>query len=75
MGYYAPMNKMFEMAIAQAATLPEDQQETIASLMMEEMQGELAWDESFARSEGKLAEMARKAKAQHARGETTPLVF
>ncbi len=55
------MNKMLERAIA--------------CLIMEEMEAERGWDESFARSENKLAEMARRAKAQHARGETTPLVF
>ncbi|OFX09039.1 MAG: hypothetical protein A2516_11290 [Alphaproteobacteria bacterium RIFOXYD12_FULL_60_8] len=69
------MNKMLERAIAQAVCLPEDEQETLASLMMEEMESERAWDESFANSQDKLGELARKAKAQHARGETTPLVF
>jgi len=73
--YDRPMNKMLERAIAQAVCLPEDEQETLASLMMEEMESERAWDESLAKSENKLAELARQAKAQHTRGETTPLVF
>lgn len=69
------MNKMLERAIAEVARLPEDEQETIACLMLEEMEAERGWDERFAKSENKLAELARRAKAQHARGETTPLVF
>jgi len=69
------MNKMLERAIAEVARLPEDEQETIACLIMEEVEADRGWDERFAKSESKLAEMARRAKAQHARGETTPLVF
>jgi hypothetical protein len=69
------MNKMLERAFAEAARLPEDEQEAIACLILEEMEAERGWDERFAKSEGKLAEMARRAKEQHARGETTPLAF
>jgi hypothetical protein len=69
------MNKMLERAIAQAVRLPEDEQETLASLMLEEMASEKAWDGSFAKSESKLAAMARQAKERHARGETTRLAF
>ena len=43
--------------------------------MLEEIEAERGWDERFARSEGKLADLARRAKAQHASGQTTPLVF
>lgn len=69
------MNKMLERAIAEAARLPEEEQEAIACLMLEEMEAERGWDERFAKSENTLAELARRAKAQHARGETTPLAF
>jgi hypothetical protein len=69
------MNKMLERAFAVAAHLPEDEQEAIACLILEEVGAERGWDDRFAKSEGKLAELARRAKAQHAQGETTPLVF
>jgi hypothetical protein len=69
------MNKMLEQAIAEASGLPDDRQETIARLMMEEMAAERGWDERFAKSENKLAELARRAREQHARGETIPLLF
>ena len=67
------MNKMLERAIAEAARLPEDKQEAIAALILEETDAERGWDERFSKSADKLAELAREAKAQHARGETTPL--
>lgn len=69
------MNKMLERAFAEAARLPEDEQEALACLMLEEMESEHRWDAQFARSEGKLAEMARRAKDRHAKGETSPLAF
>ncbi len=69
------MNKMLERAIAQATHLPEDEQEALASLMLEEMASEKAWDDTFAKSETNLAELARQAKERHAKGETTPLTF
>ena len=69
------MNKVLERAIAEVERLPEDEQETIACLMLEEIQAERGWERRFAKSESKLAELARRAKAQHASGQTTPLVF
>lgn len=69
------MNKMLEQAIAAVSALPEEAQEAIACLMLEEMEAERGWDERLAKSEGKLAELARQAKARHAAGKTTPLAF
>ncbi|HME20780.1 MAG TPA: hypothetical protein VKI44_05370 [Acetobacteraceae bacterium] len=69
------MNKMLERAVAAASRLPEDEQETIASLILEEIQAEQGWQERFRKSGGKLAELARRARTQHASGETTELVF
>ena len=69
------MNKTLERAIAAVARLPDDAQETIACLILEEMEAERGWEERFARSEDKLAVLARRARAQHASGETTELAF
>ena len=69
------MNKLLERAITELAVLPDDKQEAMASLILEEMAAERGWDERFARSEHKLADLARRAKEQHARGESTPLIF
>jgi hypothetical protein len=69
------MNKTLERAIAAVVRLPDDEQESIASLILEETEAERGWEERFARSGNKLAELARRAQAQYAKGETTELVF
>jgi hypothetical protein len=69
------MNKKLEHALAELVRLPEDEQETIAALILEEITAERAWDERFAKSESKLAELGRRAREQHRRGETTALDF
>jgi hypothetical protein len=55
------MNKLLERAFAEASKLPEDQQEVIAGRILEEMDAERGWDERFAKSQDKLAELSRKA--------------
>jgi hypothetical protein len=69
------MNKLLEQAVATVATLPDEAQEAIASLIMDEVDAERGWAERFGRSGEMLAEMARRALAQDAAGETTELVF
>ena len=69
------MNKALERAIFAASRLPNDEQETIACLILEAMEAERGWEERLARSGDKLAELARRARAQHAQGETTELAF
>jgi len=69
------MNKLLERAIAVATRLPDDEQETIAFLILEEMEAERGWEDRVARSGSRLEALARQARAQHARGETTELVF
>lgn len=66
------MNKMLERAIAEVSRLPEDQQETIACLMLEEVEAERAWDERFAKAPGKLANLVEQARQRIAKGEVLP---
>lgn len=66
------MNRLLKEAIAEAERLPEDEQETIASLILEEVNAERGWDERFAKTQDKLAAMARRAREQIARGEVFP---
>ena len=66
------MNKLLEQAFAEASKLPEDQQEAIAARVLEEMEAERGWDERFAGSQDKLAELSRKAGEHIARGTTLP---
>jgi hypothetical protein len=69
------MNKTLEHAIAAVVRLPEGEQEVIARLILDEIGADRGWEDRFARSENKLAELARKAREQHANGETTELTF
>ena len=69
------MIKTLEHAIAAVSRLTEDEQETIACLILEEIAAERGWEERFASSGSKLANLARRARAQHANGETTELAF
>jgi hypothetical protein len=69
------VNKTLKNAIAQVARVPEDEQETTACLIPEEIEAERGWEERFTRSENKLAELARRARAQCANGKTTELTF
>ena len=66
------MNKMLERTIAEAARLPEDEQETIASLILEEIEAERGWDERFAKSPGKLARLVGQARQRIAAGDVLP---
>lgn len=66
------MNKLLEKALAEVAKLPEDQQEAIASRIIEDVDAERGWDERFAKSQDMLAELSRKAGEHIARRTTQP---
>ncbi len=57
------MNKALEHAIDAVTRLPEDEQETIACLVPEEITGERRWRKRFVNSENTLADLARRARA------------
>lgn len=66
------MNKLLEHAFAEVAKLPEDQQEAIASRILEDVEAERGWDERFANSQGRLAELSRRAGEHITDGTTLP---
>lgn len=53
------MLPLLEEAIAEARKLPDDGQEAIAALILEEIEEDRRWEESFARSPDKLARRPR----------------
>ena len=67
------MTDMLEKAIAQAKQLPEDQQDTIAALILEEIEDEARWDAAFARSHDVLERLAAEAEEEDRRGLTEEL--
>jgi hypothetical protein len=69
----ATMTELLERAIAEIATLPQEQQDAMATWVLEELRDDRRWDEAFSRSASELAALAREARAEHRRGETLPL--
>jgi hypothetical protein len=58
---------------AQLKTLPIDKQDAIATLILEELEEDRQWDESFARSPDLLAQLAAEAMAEYRAGKTQEL--
>lgn len=67
------MTQLLEKAFAAAARLPDEEQDVVAALVLEELDAERLWDEKFARSQAQLAGLAAAALADHASGKTRPL--
>ena len=65
----AELAKAFE----EAARLPENEQEALAALLLEELASQRRWDDAFERSQDKLADMADKTLADYHNGSTAPL--
>jgi hypothetical protein len=66
------MNALLEKAFAAVAQLPESAQESIASLILDELEADRGWDERFANSQDQLGELVRRAREEAARGEVIP---
>lgn len=66
------MTELLEQAMNHLKTLPEEKQdaiaegrsETIATLVMEELEDEAKWDSAVANSQDALAELAAEAMAE-----------
>lgn len=61
---------MLEQAIRAARALPEEDQDALAAAILERIEDERRWAESFARTHEALAELAREALAEHHAGQT-----
>jgi len=54
-------------------TLSATEQDTIASMILEELEDDLRWDEAFSRSPNTLAKLAATALAEYRAGKTQEL--
>ncbi len=66
------MTKLLKKALERASALPDDEQDAIASIILDEIEDEKRWRESFANSQKALARLADQARAEIARGEVLP---
>jgi hypothetical protein len=67
------MTKLLEKAYARITQLPDAEQDTIATLILEELDSEDQWSQQFAASADVLSRLAQKALAEHRAGKTLPL--
>ena len=68
------MTALLQQAFAEAAKLPEPEQEVLASRLLAELAGEDDFDRAISLSSKKLAALAREAIAEHRAGQTEALV-
>lgn len=55
------------------AALPDNEQDAIAALILEELEDETRWDRTFARTQDALARLAAEAMAEDHAGKTEAL--
>jgi hypothetical protein len=67
------MTKLLEEAFAEASKLPEQEQDALAAVILEELASERRWDQAFADSADLLAQLAEQALAEHRAGKTQRL--
>lgn len=67
------MTKLLEKAFAQAVKLPKKEQDKLAKWLLAELESERQWDEAFASSADRLADLAAEALKEHRKGRTKPL--
>jgi hypothetical protein len=68
----AGMTKL-EYAFAEAAKLPQGEQDALAELILEELTAEERWANAFQSSQDALAQLADEARSEHRSGKTQPL--
>ena len=64
------MTQLLEQAIERIRELPDDRQEVVAQLILDEVDAARAWDERFAASADQLEVLARRAMDEDDRGLT-----
>ncbi|HYE40517.1 MAG TPA: hypothetical protein VEB23_11325 [Ramlibacter sp.] len=66
------MTKLFDKAVAAASLLPEDEQDALASLILDEIASEREWQRRFTATPDTLSALARKAREHIANGTVLP---
>lgn len=67
------MTQLLEDALRRVAALPQEEQDAIASQIIETLEDEAIWKEKLAGSSEKLLRLADNAREENRRGETKPL--
>ena len=64
------MTKLLEKAFENASRLPEEDQDVLAEMLLSDLASEERWAETFAKSQDKLAVLAKEALAEFNQGKT-----
>ena len=67
------MTKLLEKAFSKASELPQAEQDIVAQSLLDDLEAEERWDETFARSQNELEKMASEALSDHREGNTRSL--
>ncbi len=67
------MTTLLQKAFAEAAKLPSDEQDVLASRLLAELTAEDEFDRAIAHTSHKLAKLAQEALAEHRAGLTEEL--
>ncbi len=64
------ITQLLEEAINKVMQLPPDAQDTVAAIILAELEDEAKWDKAFASSQDQLAKMAQEALSEFRAGKT-----
>ena len=69
------MTKLLSDAFEKASQLPEDLQDELAKILLDELTWEKSWDQTLSSTSSKLDEMAKNALKEHHAGRTKEMGF
>lgn len=67
------MTKLLERAFSEAKKLPSKEQDALASILLEEMEDDASWEQSFANTQTQLSRLADKVRADIQNGRITEM--
>jgi hypothetical protein len=67
------MTELLRKAFEKASKLPPREQDALASVLLNEIEGEQKWDATLAETQDELAGLADAALAEHRAGKTETL--
>ena len=67
------MTELLRKAFEKASKLPAQEQDALASVLLDEIEGEQKWDATLAETQDELVGLADAALAEHRAGETETL--
>jgi len=73
LSYHKNMTGLLEQALRRIESLSPEEQDAIASQIIDTLDDEEAWARSFRENPSALRSLAREAQVEHRRGETRPL--